>query len=386
MACGIKIPGSTRLDLALIASDRPCAAGAVFTQNRVCAAPVRVCRQHLAASPVHRAILANSGNANACTGSRGMADAQQMVKLAAAAVGCRDEEVFVGSTGIIGMPLPLERLQAQMGALAEGLQSADSHAAAQAIMTSDTRPKECAVQVDQIRIGGIAKGAGMICPNMATMLCFITTDAEISKEQLQAATQAAADRSFNRITIDGDTSTNDTVIVLANGAAGPVDLEKFQAGLDQVMLELAQRIVRDGERVTKFVEVTVEEAPSPADALKVAQAVANSNLVKSSWNGEDPNWGRVIHAVGYAGVDVDPDKIDIYFNELPAALGGVTAATPLDDLVAVAKLEAFRIRIVLHLGKASETVYSSDLSPEYVDFNRSEYAASRARDRQKGLA
>lgn len=314
-----------------------------------------------------------------------MQDAGQMVKLAASAAGCREEEVFVASTGIIGMPLPIERLQAQIGALAEGLQSADSHAAAQAIMTSDTRPKECAVQVEQARIGGIAKGAGMICPDMATMLCFITTDAEISKAELQAATRIAADRSFNRITIDGDTSTNDTVIVLANGAAGPVDLEKFQAGLDQVMLELAQRIVRDGERVTKFVEVRVEGAPSQPDALKVAQAVANSNLVKSSWNGEDPNWGRVIHAVGYAGVEVDPDKIDIYFNDLPAAISGVTAATPLDDLVAVAKLDAFCIRIALHLGTASESVYSSDLSPEYVDFNRSEYAASRARDRQKGL-
>lgn len=386
IACGIKIPGSTRLDLALIVSDSPCTAGGVFTQNRVSAAPVQLCRQHLAASENHRAIVANSGNANACTGGRGMQDARSMARLAASALGFQETEIFVASTGIIGMPLPLERLQAQFAALTAGLRPENSDSAAQAIMTSDTRPKQCAVQVDNVRIGGIAKGAGMICPDMATMLCFITTDAAVSKAELQTATRAAANRSFNRITIDGDTSTNDTVIVLANGSAGTVDPARFQAGLEQVMLELAHRIVRDGERVTKFVEVRVEGARSQEDALRVAQAVANSNLVKSSWNGNDPNWGRVIHAVGYAGAELDPGKIDIYFNDLPAALGGVSAPTPLDDLVAVASQPEFRIRIVLHLGEGCETMYSTDLSPEYVDFNRSEYAASLARDRQKGLA
>ena len=386
VACGIKVPVSTRLDLALIASDFPCTAGGVFTQNRVCAAPVQVCRKHLAASATHRAILANSGNANACTGERGMEDARRMARMAASALGLREEEVFVASTGIIGMPLPFERLEAQTSALMAGLQSEHSDSAAQAIMTSDTKPKQCSIQVDSIRIGGIAKGAGMICPDMATMLCFITTDAAISKADLQTATRIAADRTFNRITIDGDTSTNDTVIVLANGTAGPVDLARFQAGLNQVMLDLAQHIVRDGERVTKFVEVRVEGARSQADALRVAQAVANSNLVKSSWNGEDPNWGRVIHAVGYAGAELDPSKIDIYFDDLPAAIGGLSAPTPLDDLVEVARRAEFCIRIDLHLGDGCETVYSSDLSPEYVDFNRSEYAASLARQRQKGLA
>lgn len=386
VACGIKVPGSSRLDLALISSDMPCAAGAVFTQNRVCAAPVQVCRQHLAASTTHRAIVANSGNANACTGERGLRDAKFMAQLAAAALHCREEEVFVASTGIIGMPLPIERLEARFADLVAGLQPDQSDAAAQAILTSDTRPKQCAIQVDQVRIGGMAKGAGMICPDMATMLCFITTDAAVSAAELQAATRAAADRSFNRITIDGDTSTNDTVIVLANGAAGPVDLPRFQTGLDQVMLELAQRIVRDGERVTKFVEVRVEGARSQHDALRVARAVANSNLVKSSWNGNDPNWGRVIHAAGYSGADLDPSKVDIFFNDLPAAIGGLTASTPLDALLAVAALPEFRIRIQLHLGDGCETVYASDLSPEYVDFNRSEYAASVARNRQKGLA
>jgi len=333
VACGIKIPGSPKRDLALIVSDRDCAAGALFTRNRVPAAPILVSQDHFANALSHRAIVANSGNANACTGPSGLLDARRMTELAAGKLDCRPEEVFVASTGIIGMPLPMNRIEPRFDEVAAGLHAEHSDEAAEALLTSDTRPKQVAVQIDSIRIGGIAKGAGMIRPDMATMLAFLTTDAAIGREDLQRCTRRAADRSFNRITIDGDTSTNDAVIVLANGAAGPVDLDRFQNGLDQVMLHLARLIVQDGERVTKFVEVQVDGARCDDDALRVAQAVANSNLVKASWNGNDPNWGRVIHA-----------------------------------------------------GPGTCTVYASDLSPEYVDFNRAEYAATLARDRQKGLA
>ncbi len=384
LACGIKEPGSPKRDLALIVSDRPCVAAATFTKNRVPAAPVLLSRRHLETG-APRAIVANSGNANACTGARGMEDAVEMTRRTAETLGLQPEDVFVASTGIIGMPLPMERLRSRFGELAAALQTADSNAAAEAIMTSDTRPKQVAIELEAggCRIGGIAKGAGMIRPDMATMLAFITTDVALDPSSLRQVTLEAVEDSFNAITIDGDMSTNDTVFVLANGAAGSVDRETFRAGLKVVMLELAKKIVRDGERVTKMVEVRVQGAASPAEARNVANAVANSNLVKASWNGEDPNWGRVIHAVGHADAQIDPNRIDIRFGPHLAARDGLDAGTPLDHLIPVVQAREFSITIDLKLGSGEARVFSSDLSPEYVDFNRAEYALLRNRERQK---
>jgi len=373
ITCGIKRPDLPKKDLALIASEFPCSTAAVFTKNQVAAPPVRLCRKYLAeAAP--RAIIANSGNANAATGEPGMRDAEEMAALAAAQLGLSPEEVFVCSTGIIGKPMPMDRIRPRFADLHQSMSHDGSSAAAEAIMTSDTRPKEFAIEIDGIRIGGIAKGAGMIRPDMATMLAFLTTDAAIERDALQAATIAAVNQSFNCITIDGDTSTNDTVIVLANGQAGSIAPEAFQRGLNAVMLELAHRIVADGERVTKFVTVEIKGARSDADARAVADAVANSNLCKASWNGEDPNWGRILHAVGYAKAAIREESVDIFFDHLIAARGGLATATPLLDLIDVVRQAKFRVTVDLHLGTGHAVVYSSDLSPEYVDFNRREYS------------
>lgn len=374
ITCGIKRPDLPKKDLALIASEAPCTAAAVFTKNQVAAPPVRLSQLRLAQGNP-QAIVANSGNANAATGEPGMRDAEEMCALAAAALGLAPEDVFVCSTGIIGKPMPMERIRHRFGDLRQAMTSEGSAAAAEAIMTSDTRPKEFAVEIEGgVRIGGIAKGAGMIRPDMATMLAFLTTDAEIDRGILQAATVEAVNQSFNAITIDGDTSTNDTVIVLANGRKGPVSREVFQRGLNRVMLELAHRIVADGERVTKFVTVEVKGARNDADARAVADAVANSNLCKASWNGEDPNWGRILHAVGYAKAQIVEGKVDISFGSLAAARGGLATETPLLDLIAVVREPRFHITIDLNLGDGHAIVYSSDLSPEYVDFNRREYS------------
>jgi glutamate N-acetyltransferase / amino-acid N-acetyltransferase len=304
-----------------------------------------------------------------------MRDAERMAALAASELGIQPGDVFVCSTGIIGKPMPMERIEGRFGELLQAMNDHGSEAAAEAIMTSDTRPKEFAVEIaGGVRIGGIAKGAGMIRPDMATMLAFLTTDAEIDRESLQAATVEAVNQSFNCITIDGDTSTNDTVIVLANGRGGPVSREAFQEGLNCVMLELAHRIVADGERVTKFVTVEVTGGRSDAEARAVADTVANSNLCKASWNGEDPNWGRILHAVGYAKAEILEEKVDIFFDQLQATQGGLATETPLLDLIAIVRQPKFHVTIHLNLGEGRATVYSSDLSPEYVDFNRREYS------------
>jgi glutamate N-acetyltransferase/amino-acid N-acetyltransferase len=374
ISCGIKRPDLPKKDLALILSESPATAAAVFTKNQVAAPPVRLSRQRLATG-APRAIVANSGNANAATGEQGMRDAEEMCALAAAELGMAAEDVFVCSTGIIGKPMPMERIRSRFGDLRQALSRAGSESAAEAIMTSDTRPKEFAVEIEGgIRIGGIAKGAGMIRPDMATMLAFLTTDAEVDRETLQAAAVEAVNQSFNCITIDGDTSTNDTVIVLANGRKGKVSREAFQQGLNRVMLELAHRIVADGERVTKFVTVEVKGARGDSDARAVADAVANSNLCKASWNGEDPNWGRILHAVGYAKAEILEERVSIFFNHLQATREGLATETPLLDLIEIVRQPRFQITIDLNLGEGHAVVYSSDLSPEYVDFNRREYS------------
>ncbi|MEM6279887.1 MAG: bifunctional glutamate N-acetyltransferase/amino-acid acetyltransferase ArgJ [Verrucomicrobiota bacterium] len=388
VGCGIKNPEVERLDLALIYSERPTVGAAVYTQNEVRAAPVRLSSSYLkSAEP--RAIVVNSGNANACTGHDGMLKARTMASLASKGLGLKQREVQVCSTGIIGVPLPIERIEAKFPELIESL-GKDSDRAARAIMTSDTEPKSVSVSVNiegvRVRIGAIAKGAGMINPHMATMLCFVTTDAAISKAELSYATREAVDQSFNRISVDGDMSTNDTVIVLANGAAenktitrGGTGSAEFREALTKVMLLLAKKIVSDGERVTKLVEVRVRGAASQLDAERVARAVANSKLVKCSWNGNDPNWGRIIHAVGYSGARVKEELVDIYLNGVLATRNGLATKTHIDRLSAAVAGDEFTVGIDLHLGKAEFHLFTSDLSPEYVVFNREEYALNRAR-------
>lgn len=396
VACGIKSPGADRLDLTMIVSDAPTVSVALFTSNQVKAAPVRVSAQHSRGNDI-RAIIANSGNANACTGIRGIRDAKLMARTAAEALGLRMRQVLVGSTGIIGMSMPIERITPRIAGLVEKLAPDGSDEAARAIMTSDTKPKSYAVEVPcksgSFRVGGIAKGAGMICPNMATMLCFITTDAKVGKSELNSAARYAADMSFNRITIDGDTSTNDTVAVMANGQAdaplvkkGSPEAELFRCALHKVMLELAKMVVSDGERVTKFVEIRVRNARTQNDARKVAEAVAKSTLVKCSWHGSDPNWGRVIHAVGYSGARIREELIDIYFGGLLACKGGLVTKTPVSELEKVVKQLKFAVTIDLNLGGAHYNVYTTDLSEAYVDFNSSEYSAAVHSRRQRGLA
>lgn len=384
VGCGIKNPDVMRLDLALIHSEQPCKSAGTFTTNRVKAAPVRVSQAHLRKGNL-RAIVANSGNANACTGVQGVRDANAMCDAIAKPLGLKRAEVGVCSTGVIGLPMPMMRIEPKFAELHAGLAHGRGGDVAQAILTSDTRAKELAISFDlggtRVRIGGCVKGAGMICPSMATMLCFITTDANITQDCLRKAVLECVEESFNRITIDGDMSTNDTVFVLSNGASGMTPVRRngprcrqFRDALKFVMLELAKAIVRDGERVTRFVTVRVEGAKTYIDAKKVAEAVCKSALVKSSWNGGDPNWGRIIHAVGYSRARIREELIDIHIGGKAACLGGLQAATPMDELRAVVAESEFEIVINLNQGNAGYTMYSSDLSPEYVDFNRSEYA------------
>ncbi|MFT6794124.1 MAG: glutamate N-acetyltransferase/amino-acid N-acetyltransferase [Rubritalea sp.] len=384
VSAGVKNPADDRLDMALIVSLVDCVAAGKFTTNRVKAAPVKVSQTHLRDGNV-RAILVNSGNANACTGIQGLQDARKCTRLVGKLLGIKQSQVAVCSTGVIGLPMPMLRIEPKLDDLVTSLKRKEGTAAAQAIMTSDTYHKEISVSLViggvKIKIGACAKGAGMINPHMATMLCFVTTDAKLPKDALSAFVSQSVDVSFNRITIDGDMSTNDSVIMLANGASGGKSIrrgtsaaKKFQEALNYVMLEMAKSLVRDGERVTKFVTVNVKGAKSYNDAKKVAEAVANSSLVKCSWNGNDPNWGRIIHAVGYSKAMVKEEFIDIHIGGLAACLGGIEANVSMDALRKKVAADAFTIEINLNLCGGEYTIYSSDLSPEYVDFNRSEYA------------
>jgi glutamate N-acetyltransferase/amino-acid N-acetyltransferase len=384
VSCGIKNPDVKRLDLALIYSETPCSSAGTFTTNRVKAAPVKVSQAHLRKGDL-RAVIANSGNANACTGIQGIRDAKAMCDGVAKPLGLNRSEVGVCSTGVIGLPMPMMRVEPKFDELVERLAAKQGPDVAAAIITSDTRAKEVAISFDlgehRVRIGGCVKGAGMISPSMATMLCFITTDANVPKEALRKAVLECVEGSFNRITIDGDMSTNDTVIVLANGASGmpairrgSAQCKQFREALQWVMLELAKAVVRDGERVTKFVTVDVKGARTYLDAKKVAEAVCKSALVKSSWNGGDPNWGRILHAVGYSRARIREELVDIHIGGKAACLGGLQADTPMEQLHAVVAEPEFTITISLNQGDADYTMYSSDLSPEYIDFNRSEYA------------
>lgn len=373
LAAGIKSTG--KKDLGLLVSDVSAAVAAVFTTNRVKAAPVLVSAAH-ARQGVGRAVIVNSGNANACTGEDGLLHARAMTEAVARRIGCPATQVLVCSTGRIGVKLPIVKVQAGIKQLLGALQPSGGHALAEAMMTSDTVPKEVAVAVSYrgrtIHVGGVAKGAGMIHPQMATMLCLLTTDAAIPRAALQRGLQRAVDQSFNRISVDGDMSTNDTVILLANGLAGSIPASLFQEALNHVCLELALMIVRDGEGCSKFVTVEVRGAASDRDADRAVRAVANSMLVKASWCGGDPNWGRIMDALGYSGARFEPDRVDIFYDDLPAVRSGVAARTPPEKLRAAVARPSFRVVIHLHEGTGRAVMYTTDLTEKYVTFNKGE--------------
>jgi len=412
-------------DLALIISEIPATVAGMFTTNQVCAAPVKVCVERVKRGTA-QVVVVNSGNANACTGKQGMADAREMVSFTERALNFPKGSAFVGSTGRIGVTMPMDNVRAGIieAATLLGSEIENADHAAEAIMTSDSRPKQIAIEFllggKKVRIGGICKGAGMIQPGMsptgarpatlphgglhATMLCFITTDAAVDAKVLQTALNEAVANSFNRITVDGDMSTNDTVLVLVNGLAGNLplvaadvnrrksalsqarlrDFEIFQSALNHVCLEMAKMIVRDGEGVHRVVTVRVHGAKTIQDADAAARAVANSALVKTSWHGGDPNWGRIIDALGYSSAKIVEEKVDIGYSAPQSASakasarqeilwslkrGQPTKATFKQLCVAVAPKE-FDLHINLNLGKSGAVMYACDLTEEYVDFNK----------------
>ncbi len=392
-------------DLALIVSETPATVAGLFTTNQVCAAPVKVCVERLKKKNLAQVVVVNSGNANACTGIQGMADAREMVSFTEKTLALSAGRGLVGSTGRIGVTMPMDNIRAGILEAAMELGFTAEHAdhAAEAIMTSDSRPKQIAIEFllggKKVRIGGMCKGAGMIQPGMsatgarpaalphgglhATMLAFITTDAAVEQKVLQAALNEAVANSFNRITVDGDMSTNDTVLVLANGLAGNkkfklngAEGKLFQTALNHVCLELAKKIVRDGEGVHRVVTVRVNGAKTIQDADAAARAVANSALVKTSWHGGDPNWGRIIDAIGYSSATVVEEKIDIGYS----ATGGKTILWSLKrgqptpatfkQLCAAVAPKEFELLINLNLGKANAVMYACDLTEAYVDYNK----------------
>ncbi|VVM05431.1 glutamate N-acetyltransferase / amino-acid N-acetyltransferase [Methylacidimicrobium cyclopophantes] len=380
VACGIKARGE--MDLALVCSERSGRVVGLFTENRVAAAPVLLSRRH-AALGVGRAVILNSGNANACTGATGMADATEMAERVASGIGCPTEEVFVCSTGRIGVPLPMGKVRKGIDQALGRLSPQGGSDAALGILTTDTYPKKMGLKVglgeQEIFLGGIAKGAGMIDPHLATMLCVITTDADLSSEALQVAARRAVAESFNRISIDGDCSTNDTVLVLANGLARnpTVTLESgefrlFQSALSLLMGRLARMIVEDGEGISKVVEILIEGASDEGDAERAARAVAHSLLVKCSWHGEDPNWGRLMAAIGYSGAAVDKDRVDIFYNGVQAVSRGERAGTAGRLLREVVRLPQFTILIDLGIGSGHFRLLTTDLTERYVRLNKGE--------------
>ena len=384
--CDVKGKRDGKLDLGIIYSKKPCSVAGVFTTNDVRAAPVRYCESLLKdQSAAYHAIIANSGNANACTGRQGEIDTKKMATEVARHLKLHSKEVLVCSTGRIGEPLPMSRITAGIFDATDDIRNEYDGAQAfqEAILTSDTCTKSCSAKIEatigEITVGGVVKGAGMIEPNMATMLAFLTTDISATNLELQSILTDAVNKSFNRITIDGDMSTNDSVLLMANGNSGiklSEESKKFQKNfaeaVDAVCAELARKCVSDGEKVTKFVKMRVTGAKTENDAEKVARCIANSLLVKSSWYGSDPNWGRIIDAAGYAKVGMNFDKVDLDYNEVPALQKGEPIVGNKSQWKEIVSAKEFTITLNLNQGKSTVEIWTNDLSEEYVNFNKSE--------------
>ena len=376
MHAGLKKDGE--LDLGLLYSETPAAVAAVFTRNQVQAAPVMLDRQRIFSGRT-RAVIVNSGNANCCTGEPGLRDAARMGAAVAGVLGLAENDVLVASTGVIGQPLPIEKIETAAPALVGHLAADGFPQLARAIMTTDTEPKAVfrtgRAGEQPYHIAAVAKGAGMIRPDMATMLCFICTDADVPQPLLDRMLRRAVDASFNRISIDGDTSTNDTVILMANGQSGAgvenaADEKHFAALLEDMLLELAVWIVRDGEGVNKTVEIRVQGARTAADALQVADTIAHSPLVKTAFFGQDANWGRILAAAGRAGVSLDPDRLALFFDDVQMVAGGVGCGPEAEArATAVLKRPAFSVTLDLNQGTEAARLLTCDFSLDYVRIN-----------------
>ncbi|WP_424244790.1 glutamate N-acetyltransferase/amino-acid N-acetyltransferase [Elusimicrobium posterum] len=373
---------STKKDLAVIISEVPAVAGAVFTLNKMAAAPVWVCRENLK-SKTARAVIVNSGSANACTGERGLNDAWKMAALTAKEIGCAEREVFVSSTGVIGAYLNMEKMEAGIKDVVKKASSDGGKDAALAIMTTDTTAKEYAVTIEidgiEVTVAGIAKGSGMIAPNMATMLSYVTTDVNISKTLLQKAVKNAADESFNLAIVDGDTSTNDTLVVLANGMSGNKqitreqdrDYKTFYEALKTVCTELAKMMVKDGEGATKFIQIEVQGAQTSEEARVAATTVAKSPLVKTAFFGQDANWGRMVCALGYSGINLIPERLNVWIDNVHIFKNGT--GLDADEKILAEKMAEHEIHVIIDLGRGDATakVWTCDFSYDYVKINGS---------------
>ncbi len=366
------------LDMALIYSERDAVAAGVFTTNQIQAAPVIVSRKHISDNRA-RAIIANSGNANACTGETGLNDSRDTARITANLLGVSANDILVASTGVIGQSMDMRRVANAVPRLVSELSEEAIPLAAKAIMTTDSFPKissfEGHTDGKRYRITGIAKGAGMIMPNMATMLCFIITDLAIKAGQLEEAVSGAVNNTFNRITVDGDTSTNDTVLVLANGMAGnsiltETEEERFSCALKDIMASLARMIVKDGEGATKLVEIHVKGASSKSDASKAARTVANSNLVKTAFYGHDPNWGRIMAALGRSGIKIREQDVEIFVDDVQIVSGGMGCGTVAETRAAeLMSKDEFTLAVNLNQGIYQDKIVTCDLSHEYITIN-----------------
>ena len=380
ISAGIKKDG--KRDLGLIYSQVPAQVAGLFTTNAVKAAPVLLDRQRMKGGRC-QAVVINSGNANACTGEGGLRDAKKATSLVAKGLGIKETLVFASSTGVIGVPLPMERMEEGIPRAIEALSPEGWMDTVEAIMTTDTFPKvevvTCWIKGKRVKICGMVKGAGMIRPNLATMLSFIVTDANIKAPLLQRILREVAEFSYNRITIDGETSTNDSVLLLANGQSGHPPISRmdrdgvlFLLRLLEVCQKLAKSVVRDGEGATKFIEICMKGARNREDARRAAYAVAHSPLVKTAFFGMEANWGRILCAIGHSGVRIDPNRIDVFFDRIPIVKKGMGVGGQLEEKAAeVMKNKSFKVTVHLHQGKEEFSVYTTDLSLDYVKINAS---------------
>ena len=381
VTAGLKISGAP--DMAMIYSDIPANFSAAFTSCIFAAAPVRLGRERVSTQETLRAVVVNSGNANACTGQDGMERAHEMCKLTAQELSIQPEEVIVSSTGRIGVQLPMEIISKGIKKAADSLDYSSGVEAAAAIMTTDTVPKHAALSVElssgKVTIGAMTKGVGMINPDMhiphATMLCYITTDAAIDNSLLKDFLARGVDNSFNRINIDGDMSTNDTTVIMANGASSveikalSKDAEIFYNALQTLLQQLAREMVMDGEGATKFVTIYIENATDAASAKTCAESIGNSLLCKTAWFGSDPNWGRIVAALGYSGVDFDPDIVNVHYDDQAVVVNGSDAGTPEEKLAGIMQNREFSITVNMNAGNAKYWVWTCDISYEYVKIN-----------------